>query len=404
MKNVVRTSFLAILAGGMIFTSCDKDNEETNVDPNASLKKQVVSNYANIVHSSYEDAYNKAVILKAKIDDFVANPTQTGFDDTKTAWLEAREPYGQTEVYRFYSGPIDDENGPEGALNAWPLDEAYIDYVQTGTGGTGTLDNIVNNPTDFPTIDKSTLSGINENGGEKNISIGYHAIEFLLWGQDFNTNGPGDRAYTDYVTDGSGTNDNQLRRGQYLMVTADILVDDLKTLVDAWADGSNNYRSTFTGDDANSSIKKMLTGMGVLSKSELAGERIYVALDNQDQEDEHSCFSDNTHRDIILNAQGIQNVYMGTYTRTDGSTVSGASLNELLAKVNSSLATELETITAASVADAKAIPVPFDQALTQEQVGGNGPIMTTVRSLQSQGDKIAEAASALGITISTELP
>ena len=37
--------------------------------------------------------------------------------------------YSPTEVFRFYGGPIDDDNGPEGLLNAWPLDEVFIDYV-----------------------------------------------------------------------------------------------------------------------------------------------------------------------------------------------------------------------------------------------------------------------------------
>ncbi|WP_417591258.1 imelysin family protein [Owenweeksia hongkongensis] len=401
-------SMLALAGSAMLFAACSKDDENTdNADPNAALKQSVVSNYADIVFASYEDAHAKAVILKNKLDAFVDAPSQTAFDEAKQAWLDAREPYGQTEVYRFYSGPIDDNDGPEGALNAWPLDEAHVDYVQAGTGNDdnpGNEANIINNTTDYPTIDEATLIGLNENGGEKNISIGYHAIEFLLWGQDFNAGAPGDRPYTDYVTDGSGTATNQDRRGDYLKVTAKILVDDLATMVEAWKEESSNYRGTFTSQAANVSIKNMLTGMGVLSKSELAGERIYVALDNQDQEDEHSCFSDNTHRDIILNAQGIENVYTGTYTRTDGTVVSGASIYELLKEVDATLAEELNTMIATSVSDAENIPVPFDQALTQETVGGNGPIMTTVHSLQDQGDKIAEAAAALGISISTDLP
>lgn len=409
MNTKLTKSILALAGAAIFFSACSKDNDKTDDsnDPNAELKQSIVDNYAEIVFTNYQAAYEKALSLKLAIELFVDAPTQTGFDDVKQAWLEAREPYGQTEVYRFYSGPIDDNDGPEGALNAWPLDEAHIDYVQAGTGNNGNpgnAENIINNTTDFPTIDAATLLAMNENGGEKNISLGYHAIEFLLWGQDFNTNGPGDRPYTDYLTDGSGTATNQDRRAEYLKVAAQILVDNLASLLDQWNDGGSNYRTTFTEDEADMSIKKMLTGMGVLSKSELAGERIYVALDNQDQEDEHSCFSDNTHRDIILNAQGIKNVFTGSYKRYDGYEVSGASIYDLLKKVDATLAEELNTMIAASVSNAENIPVPFDQALTQETVSGNGPIMTTVHSLQDQGDKIAEAAAALGISISTDLP
>ncbi|MAN03609.1 MAG: peptidase M75 [Owenweeksia sp.] len=401
-----KTSWAAILAAGIVLSSCNKDDKKEDTTPPdySELKAQIVTDYATIVHASYEDSYNAAVELQNRINTFVDAPDQLSFDNAKQAWLNAREPYGQTEVYRFYSGPIDNAEGPEGDLNAWPLDESHIDYVENGTGNSensGNELNIVNNTTDFPTIDKATLRGLNENGSEKNISIGYHAIEFLLWGQDFNTNGPGDRPYTDYVS--NGTHENQARRGQYLKVTAEILVEDLKSMVDAWASGASYYNS-FVNDDADNSLRKIMTGMGVLSKSELAGERIYVALDNQDQEDEHSCFSDNTHRDIILNATGILNVYTASYSRTDGSNINGASLNELLQQVNPELATELEGLIRQSVDRASAIPVPFDQALTQETVSGDGPIMRTVRSLQEQGDKIAEAAAALGISISTELP
>ncbi len=397
----------AILAAGIALTSCSKDEDKTQDTPPADyseLKTQIVTDYATIVHASYEDAYNGAVNLQNKVNAFVDAPSASLFEEAKQAWLDAREPYGQTEVYRFYSGPIDDAEGPEGDLNAWPLDESHIDYVQSGTGNdenSGNEKNIVNNMSEFPVIDQSTLRSLNENGSEKNISIGYHAIEFLLWGQDFNANGPGNRSFTDYVN--GGTNDNQSRRGDYLKATAAILVEDLKTMVDAWANGASYYNS-FVNDEADNSIRKIMIGMGVLSKSELAGERIYVALDNQDQEDEHSCFSDNTHRDIILNAQGILNVYSASYTRTDGSTINGASVNELLQQVNADLATELDALIRQSIGRAGAIPVPFDHALTQETVGGEGPIMLTVRSLQDQGDKIAEAAAALGIAISTDLP
>ena len=58
----------------------------------------------------------------------------------RKAWLAAREPYGQTEAFRFYGGPIDDAKGPEGRINAWPLDEAYIDSVK-GKAGSGIINN-----------------------------------------------------------------------------------------------------------------------------------------------------------------------------------------------------------------------------------------------------------------------
>ena len=411
--------FVFALASGLALASCKKekgctDSAATNYsataekddgscdysDPYAATKSAIKTTYANIVLASYQDSKTLAVALKSEIDAFVANPTAQSLEDCKAAWLAAREPYGQTEVYRFGDGPIDDADGPEGALNAWPLDEGYIDYT-TSSAASG----IINDAATYPTIDASTLESLNEVGGEANISIGYHAIEFLLWGQDdANTSlqTPGQRPYTDYLTTG-GTATNQGRRGDYLKACASLLVDHLDLMVNEWSTGGSNYRATFLALDNDVALTKILTGMGTLSKSELAGERIFVALDNQDQEDEHSCFADNTHRDIILNAQGIRNVYLGEYHRIDGTVVTGTSIDDLIGDINAARKSELDMLSALSVSSCNAIPVPFDYSLTQETTGGNGPIMSAINALQDQGDKIAQMGTDFGLTISTDL-
>lgn len=360
------------------------------------LKAEAVETYANMVFASYEDSYNTAVTLQEKLEAFVANPSEETMAAAKEAWLASREPYGQTEAYRFYGGPIDDEDGPEGLLNAWPLDEAYIDYVE-GNETAG----IVNDVDNYPTIDQALLESLNEQGAEENISVGYHAIEFLLWGQDAGPDSAGVRPYTDYVV--GGTAANQERRGQYLLMTGELLVQHLGEMKEVWdPNQSGNYRAEFVALEADDAIQKMMTGIGVLTKSELAGERIFTAYDNQDQEDEHSCFSDNTHRDIITNAQGIRNVYMGQYTRTDGSKVEGTSLADVLEALDADLNQQMVGLLDSSLKAANAIHTPFDQAIV---LADHRPgVLDTVNALQDLGDKIAEAATALGISVNTALP
>ena len=356
-----------------------------------ALKPQVVENYANIVLANYEDALSTAREMDSAIQTFVANPSEATHEAAKEAWLAAREPYGQTEAFRFASGPIDDEDGPEGLLNAWPLDEAYIDYVD-GMPGVG----IVNDAANYPEITKALLESLNEVGAEENISTGYHAIEFLLWGQDLSADGNGDRPYTDYTTA-----ENADRRGQYLVVASALLLDHLQLMVDEWSDGGP-YQTTFLAQDPDTSLQQMLTGIGVLSKSELAGERIFVAYDNQDQEDEHSCFSDNTHRDIVTNAQGIHNVYTGSYSRVDGSVVSGPSIADLVALLDEDVAAEMNGLADTALASTESIPAPFDQAIVlsdQREI-----VLNSVNALQDQGDQFAEVASTLSLQINTDLP
>jgi putative iron-regulated protein len=381
-----------------VLVSCKKDKKTdpipdiAYVDPNASKKQQVKQTYADIAFAVYDDAYQGAIALKTAINAFVANPTATGFQTCKQKWLDVREVYGLSETFRFADGPIDNEaNGPEGFINAWPMDEAYVDYV-VGSPTVG----IINNTTTYPTIDQSTLLTANENGGEENISLGFHAIEFLLWGQDLSASSAGMRPYTDYLTTG-GTAANQARRGQYLNTTIDILIAGLQQVRDEWDPaGTNNYYDQFLALENGVALRKMFNSLKVLSGFELAGERMYTAYQNQDQEDEHSCFADNTHRDIYLNAKGMQNLYLGTYTRTNLTVVSGYALKDLMPLYDATKNTEVVNYLASSIAKINLMYIPFDQAivLTAERP----KVLAAVTELQTLETKVIAAAGTLGIT------
>lgn len=384
----------------MSFSACKNDDieEGTLVDSDAVLKTAIVVNYVDVVYASYEDSYNEAVKLQNAITVFLANPeSETNFEAAKQAWLNAREPYGQTEAFRFSNGPIDDEDGPEGWLNAWPLDEAYIDYV-TGDATAG----IINDPINYPSISKTLLVSLNENGKDDNISVGYHAIEFLLWGQDAEIPTPernkGLRPRTDFIKDGTAT--NQERRAEYLKVCAELLVDHLKLMVDEWKP-SGAYRTAILNKPSDEVLANMISSIGILSKAELAGERIFVAYNNESQEDEHSCFSDNTHRDIILNAQGISNVYKGEYTRVNGSVVSGASLSQLVTLKQPALGAEITSLLANVLAKTKNIGEPFDYAITPAS-GKRQGVYDAAVILQLLGTKFTQAGSALGLTVTAD--
>jgi putative iron-regulated protein len=348
----------------------------------------VLANYANIVHATYADSLAEAEAMQKAIDAFIASPSAAGLDAARKAWIAAREPYGQTEVFRFYGGPIDDDEDIEGRLNSWPLDEAYVDYVNEKPGA-----GIINNPKAPLKVER--LIKFNAKGGESNIATGYHAIEFLLWGQDFNDKGPGNRAFTDFVDGGAK---NAERRRRYLKLVTDQVVDDLQSLTDQWAAGQNNYRARFLTESPESGLRKVVTGMAVLSSAELAGERMQVALDNQDQEDEHSCFSDNTHRDIVTNAKGIRNVLVGEYRRTDGSIVSGPGIKDLVAQKDPKLADQLVRDFTGSVTAAESIKAPFDQEIRgKKDAAGRKRVEATIAALQKQTDSLVKGARALGI-------
>jgi putative iron-regulated protein len=350
----------------------------------------VAEQYATIVATNYAEVQGAAVELREAIASLVADPSEATLAAARIAWLDARESYGQSEAFRFYDGPIDAPGtGPEGQLNAWPMDEAYVDYVE-GMPDAG----IINDPDGYPIIDTQLLSELNEQGGETNIATGYHAIEFLLWGQDTSADGPGDRPWTDYDTSGAGTAANQDRRGVYLLAAADLLVADLDALVIAWDGASaDNYRAEFLSEAPDEQLRRILLGIGSLSGAELAGERIEVALETQDQEDEHSCFSDNTHRDIVADTLGIQNVVLGRYGAIDG-----PGLYELVAARDQALADRLAADVQASVDAASAIPAPFDRAIIDDREA----VDATIDALRRQTDTIVEVATLFELTLAVD--
>ena len=365
----------------------------TAQDDIQALQQDAIETYADIVFASYEDSLMAAIDLRDAIEAFLADPSEETLATAREVWRASNEPYGQTEAYRFYGGPIDDEDGPEGLLNAWPLDEAYIDYVE-GDETAG----IINNVEEYPTIDAELLVSLNEVGAEENISTGYHAIEFLLWGQDLSAESAGNRPFTDYTTA-----PNADRRIAYLDAAADLLVSDLQSLVDAWnPEGEDNYRAAFIARDTDEAFTNILTGIGVLATAELAGERMFVAYDNQDQEDEHSCFSDNTHRDVITNFMGIRNVYVGEYTRVDGTVVSGVGIADVIEAVNADLNADVLATLEEVDTLSQDIFVPFDQAIV---LADERPIvLETVFVLQDLGDLFAQVGSELDLVINTALP
>jgi len=355
------------------------------------LQRQAAQHYAEYAHRSYARSAELARQLQAAIDAFLAEPTAEGLAAARAAWLEGRAVYGMTEVLRFYGGPIDDpERGVETLVNAWPLDEAYIDAV-AGAPDAG----IVNDPARYPYLDRAVLTMLNERAGEANISIGWHAIEFLLWGQDTRADGPGARSHEDYV---AGQGRNAARRGEYLRICAGLLVEHLELVRDAWAPGADNYRAAFLATPPRDSLRRVLAGMAILSGFEMAGERLAVAYETRDQGEEHSCFSDSTHVDFVADQLGILAVYRG-----DGLGLSGTGVRELARAADPELARELDLQLDASLAALRAMPVPFDQALQgADDAPGRQAVHAALLALERQSETLAALALVLGYEIALE--
>ena len=374
------------------WVSCSPEKNISAKVENLDLA-QVVKTYSEIVYSTYVDSHAAAKEMSKSINEFLDSPSEQSFIAAKESWISARLPYLQTEVYRFYGGPIDDEDGPEGLLNAWPMDEAYVDYVK-GAPDSG----IINDDKSYPEITKDLLISLNEKDGEENISCGYHAIEFLLWGQDFQTNGPGERPHTDYTTAA-----NADRRKKFLKITVSLLLENLESLVNEWVPSKANYRSNFLKEDSLVAIQKILSGMTLLSGFELAGERLLVAYESRAQEDEHSCFSDTTHNDAIYDIVGIINVWSGTYKALDGTKIEGPGIRALATDQDPALGSKIDKALMSALAKSKAIPTPFDQAiLAKDGSESRKAIINLIEELENVADGFVTIAKNSGINVSKE--
>jgi putative iron-regulated protein len=380
----------------------------------AATLDDVVKTYADIALAGYEDSLTTAQALQQAVAALIATPSDDTLQAARTAWLAARVPYQQTEAYRFGNPIVDDW---EGRVNAWPLDEGLIDYTSADYGNEENALaalNVIATPTftlsgteiDATTITPDLISGTLQeaDGIEANVASGYHAIEFLLWGQDLNGTGPGAgaRPYTDYLQGDGCTGGNCDRRAAYLQAATDLLVADLEEMVGNWAEGGAG-RTAATADP-QAGILAALTGMGSLSYGELAGERIKLGLMLNDPEEEHDCFSDNTHNSHYYDGVGIRNVYLGSYTRVDGTVVEGPSVSDLVAAADPAIDTQLKAELDASVTALGAIKaaaeagMAYDQMLAAGDSKGEELIMGAVNALVTQTASIDRAVTALGLT------
>ena len=383
--------------------------------PALADKAAVLDNYADIALAKYEDSLITGQRLQSAVNALIAKPSGEALQAARQAWLAARVPYQQTEVYRFGNAIVDDW---EGKVNAWPLDEGLIDYVDAAYGGATDENeyavlNVIANPSfslSGQTIDAAKITPALLEGQlheadeiESNVATGYHAIEFLLWGQDLNGHGAGagNRPWTDYAVGEACTGEYCERRGAYLKAATDLLVSDLEWMVAQWQLGGDARTQVMA--DENAGISTILTGMGSLSYGEQAGERMKLGVMLNDPEEEHDCFSDNTHNSHFYDAMGIRNVYLGSYTRIDGSVISGPSLSSLVAETAADVDAELTAklnATMLEMAEMKAAAeagFAYDMMLERGNAQGEALIMGAVNALVDQTLSIERAITALGV-------
>ena len=383
-----------VLAGGLLSAGCSSDEGSTGAS-----RAAVVANYSANLYRAYSDSVDDAQAFQADITAFLADPTDATLGAARDSWLASREHYMRTEGARFYDGPIDGtKENYEALLNSWPLDEAFIDYASKD-GVVNEDVGIVNMPELLPEITAEGLAKLNGSDDEpENVSVGYHAVEFLLWGQALKDVGPGERQATDYALDGPSKNPD--RRADYLKVAVAGIISDLSAVRDAWKPAAS-YRVEFEKDaNQTKTLTNIFTGLAKFSKGELGSQRIGAAYESKHRHDQHDCFSSETLVDYERDALGIQAMYLGNYGSNDG-----PGLDQLVKAADPTLDADLKKKLQASIDAIKDIPTPFEDAIAgDDDSPGRKKIQAALTALSEQGDAFGAAAHAIGLTIQVDDP
>ena len=399
----------ATIAVGLLIANTIVRAEPAPPPGDGPIADAVTQWYAELAHHRYRDALGEAERFVKVINAFLDAPGPDTHAAAKQAWIAAHTRYSHSEAYRFGNPNVD---AWEDGVNAWPLDEGFIDYVVESAyvfdeSNPHGLEDLIG--TEGYLIDASfieeAMSGNDPKEGqtfrftdfESNVSKGFHAAEFLLWGQDLNDppTSAGQRPWTDYAKDERCTNGRCDRRRIYLNAVARLLVKDLRFAIQDWnLEGDRLYGKAFRELTVRERLRRAIVALGNMSYGELAGERMRVALLASDQEDEQSCFSDTTHLAIYHNAEGIRTLYLGTHALADGTVVQGPSLSALVARLDPALDAALrsqldETMRRASaLVEAAEAGEPFDRLIRPENAKGRALIQALIAALAAQTESL----------------
>lgn len=378
MRSKFATGIACAVLGGCLVAPVLAASETvaaTATRPPADSLLAALHGYARTAFAGYSEAVRGLEALQAAVDTLLARPSRASLAGAREAWIACRDDYSRTEALRFSGGPIDDAQGREGRINGWPIDEAFLDYVHGQPGAGLIADRRV-------AIDETSLVGRNMRDDDTQVTLGYHAIEFLLWGQDRRADGPGARPFTDYLA-GDPVRD---RRRACLKLVLELLLRDVRSVRDAWDPGRGGDLNAFLAAEPVGNLGRALSGPATLAAFELGSERIGVPLSSGEQEDEESCFSDNTHRDLAADVEGIARVLEGH-----------AGAPGLLIALDGKQAAEIRERLGRLRKLSARIPAPFDAVLVSPQEDPRRRILEALMGeLIGLAGAIQRAGAAIG--------
>jgi putative iron-regulated protein len=328
-----------------LFIGCKKETE-----PNWTLQK------SRLKHSFIE---TQKVVLSRVVsardmyqDDakFFNNlPAIFALEDCRVTWKAFYNEFLLLSPYRYYSGGLDagfEEN--QNYLDLSGINYSYIDYTvnQPNAG-------IIKDSINYPEINQVGMLAWNQEGGEKNIALGFHVLEFLLWGEDLSATGPGMRTNNDY----SKINTENERRMKYFLDASKYLN---KMIGDISLDAK--YENNLLAMSEDEALNEILSGYMKFLKDDLIASTLLKPLESQDPKDELSDFSDNTLSNIKSKINGLLYALDGSELFL-GSSESWYFMIDFISDVDDESAQEIMASLTKASGLISQINVDFDQAI-----------------------------------------
>lgn len=265
--------------------------------------------------------------FQLSVHSLIDETSNENLSSTKQAWLDAHSTYELTTLHRYFATQLLEEQyglallDLQYQINHWPIVPGYIDYVD-GYPDSGLVYDI------NVGLNRTSLRAQNGSFDVSEVALGFHVIEFLLWGNstDSITRPAADYRAIDKLSPEElerGYTLEQLssnRRRLLLTVVADTLVEDFAALQSLWLTQAPKIRQRIESTSGTELIVVLADSMSAMLTEELLLRSLYPMLNGDFIESSQSPFSRSTQNAVSSQLSGLERLLL-EYQAENGTTL-----------------------------------------------------------------------------------
>ena len=294
------------------------------LDPQLSeFTKEISLDYVRQIGIDFKKVAIEIDKLQLSIITLINQTNSKNLSLSRQAWQDAHSAYELTTLHRYFATQLLDEHNNlalvqlQYQVNHWPIVPGYIDYVD-GYPDSGIIFDINVN------LENGSLRDQHGSFDESEVTLGFHVIEFLLWGDSTHLN---TRPANDYrgIKELSaeeieqGYTLKQLshnRRRLFLTVVTDILVEDFRALQTLWIAQAPGIRQRIESTSGPQLIFILADSMSAMLTEELLLRSLYPMLNGDFVGSIQSPYSRSTQNAVSSQLSGLERLLLERQTET----------------------------------------------------------------------------------------